>query len=242
MAVETLHTPGPIVTREQPTPAPRIDDFYTSLYQSGEKSDSPDKSRVSMARRMRVQFGELGPDDSVVSLGSGPQVIERQYLSAYRDMTWKTVTLDFAQIVAKKLLAKKQNINHTTAKGEFLPFQNESFSGAISNMALDFMPERAFAEIYRVLKPGSPVIVNLHHPDMIPDNLEELNKNGEINPDVYNQWKYLKENNILFSSPEQIRDKFQRYGFRVERVALSNERDLSHEDKWWEVDLIKPKS
>lgn len=241
MSVETLQRPSPIVTAEQPSAPPRLDLFYGNLFQR-EKSDSPDLSRVSMARRMRNAFADLGTSDAVLSLGSGPQSVERQYLSAFGPMPLRMVTLDFAKIESARLLAKRKNISHIRASGESLPFPDGSFSGVTSNMALDFMKDQAIEELARVTRRGGHLMINLHHPDMVKDCDNQF-KRGEITKDVYEQWKYLKDNKRLYENEEEIRQKFERFGFQAVRVSLAIDDKIPwHVDKWWEVDLIKPKS
>ena len=109
-------------------------------------------------------------------------------------------------------------------------------------MALDYMPKEAIREIYRVTVPNGRVFLNLHHPSIIPPNLDMLlfpsmydtNIPGR-NRDVLEFWRILRDNGILYKNPDEIIAEFNRYGFRVERVGVGDDGT----DKWWKVDLVK---
>ena len=212
--------------------------FYSRMYQR-EKSDSPDQSRVQLAKRIMPYMQQLGNDDYVLGLGSGTQLFEKQYLTTYTTNA-KIVTLDIAEIERRRLLAIKYGVEHVVGDGSKLPFADNVFSFAVSNMALDFMPENAISELHRVLKPNAHALVGLHHPVLIPDDLEKLLEDPVIKQnvrDVLNFWKYLKDNNILFTNPNEIRNRFEKHGFIVKRVRETHDEH----DKWWEVDLFNAK-
>lgn len=219
-------------------PTRYVVDFYSRLYRV-DKSDSPEQSRTSLLRRSRPHIFSLTPRESMLDLGAGRQVFERQLIAAYGTPKCPIVTVDIANIPAEKLLMKdRENIFHIRADGSELPFENGSFSLAVSNMALDLMPKKAFTELYRVLKSGAHSILNLHHPFLIPDNIDEMMlspKLGKSEKSILDFWEYLRINDVLFRNPDEIINSLSNIGFQVEKAKQAT--DLN--DKWWEVDLVK---
>ena len=235
--------PRPVVDLVATT-ASYYSDFYTR-----NKEDSPDFSRTSLLRRARRYTNDLGSQDYVLDLGAGRQILERMYVQAYGRPRFGIVTVDIADIGEKILLTARYpiNIRHVRANGAQLPFPHNSFPLVLSNMALDFMPRNAISEMYRVTRPSGHALVNLHHPSLIPANLDELLEKsgtvgwnhrrnvGRIHPEVLAFWKYLRDNRILFENPYEIRTAFSEHGFIVQDVRETSKR----EDTWWEVDLLK---
>lgn len=214
-------------------------EFYSGLYKR-EKSDSPNHSRASLLKRVTPFFPNLEQRDFVLELGSGRQIATREYLRDRCAQPFFTiVTLDIAEITSKQLLVKRDVVTHTRADGEHLPFREKSFHGVFSNMALDFMGEGAISEIYRILKFGGFAEINLHHPDMFPDNLEDLLTRRKISKSertVLEYWTYLKRNNILTTTSDELKRRFIREGFIVKKV----DEACDSIDKWWEVSIRKP--
>lgn len=214
-------------------------EFYSGLYKV-HKSDSPDLSRALLIRRVAPYFSDLGNNDIVLELGSGRQIVTREYLrDRFAQPSFKIVTLDIADIARKKLLAKDKNcVTHLRADGSQLPFQDGSFALVVSSMALDFMGEEAIPEVYRVLRPGGKAEINLHHPNLIPNDLDELLKRRKITKTekvILEYWSFLKRNHILTSNSETLRARFENYGFEVENLAEAQD----DKDTWWEVSLKK---
>lgn len=219
-------------------PVCAINTFYSKFYLR-DKEDSPDQSRVSLARKSKPIIVGLGAGDYVLDLGAGRQIFEREYERSYGQPACQIVTVDIAEIRKRQLLAKFGDISHLRASGPHLPFNNESFSLVVSNMALDFMPENTIDELYRVMKPGSVGLVNMHHPDLIPDDLDNKLSRSDLTErqrGIYEFWKYLRENNILYSDPFEIFDKFFSHGFIVKDIDKRNDSANS----WWELELVKP--
>ena len=212
-------------------------DFYSEIYLRF-KQDSPDSSRTSLTRRAKHLLSQLTEEESVLDLGAGRQIFEREYARSYGKPTCQIVTFDIAKLRKRQLLTSSFRASHIRGNGERLPFKNESFSLVLSNMALDFMPEIAIDELYRVVKPNGHVFINLHHPDLIPENLDELLNNKKLKKQersVYEFWKFLRDNDKLLQDPDEIRTKFFSRGFRI--IRLNEATD--NRDKWWEVDLVK---
>lgn len=218
-------------------PSKLVCDFYSAMYHH-DKQDSPDKSRHSLKRRARKYFANLPTAVFVLDLGSGRRIFEKEYFCSFGPPNYEIVTLDFAEIDRNQLLVDRPNLFHIRADGKKLPFNNECFSGAVSNMAIDFMLPEALDELQRVLKAGSVVLINLHHPSLIPEDINDVLKNKSLSSRkkvVLTFWKYLKDDHVLFESEEQIRKVFKSAGFEVNNVQEARDKT----DRWWEVDMVK---
>lgn len=210
--------------------------FYTRYYVS-EKQDSPNKSRVSLRRRLHNASTSFAPDALVLDMGAGRRVFEKEYVQAYGEQSLKLVSVDIASIPNKNMLANSVT-SHIRANGAVLPFVDGVFDAVVSSMALDFMPQEAVLEAQRVLKPGGKLLLNLHHPSLIPEKLDDIAKRKRLSQrskEVLDFFKYLKDHNILLRDIPAINERFGGHGFEVERVMEASDCI----DKWWEVDMEK---
>lgn len=148
--------------------------FYTRFY-ANEKEDSPNKSRVSLRRRLNAALHNLSGTARVLDLGAGRQVFEREYIQAYGREGLDFVSVDIACVSARNLLCKSL-APHIRASGSKLPFGDRVFDIALSSMAIDFMPPEAIEETQRVLKPGGKLLLNLHHPSLVPAKFDDISR------------------------------------------------------------------
>ncbi|MBS1840528.1 MAG: class I SAM-dependent methyltransferase [Acidobacteria bacterium] len=95
--------------------------------------------------------------DSVLELGAGPGATTEEL----RKRAKRVTSLEYDRRFAAKLGARFNNTNANVLQGDAaaLPFPGETFSSVIAILVLHHLKsreqqERAFAEIYRVLKPG----------------------------------------------------------------------------------------
>lgn len=216
-----------------------LTDFYTWLYSTNEKHDSPEKSRVMMIRRIYacLQPGIIKP--YMLNIGSGPQSLEKQMRTARtkRDVDLlsqiKCFSLDISSIDVRKLLARNAlNQHHLRASALALPYKSQSIGLVVSNLAIDFIPrsdyDQPYRECKRVLTPGGTALFNFHHPSMIPDDLNSLSDSV-----TKRYWTYLSQNSILFSSYADIHDCLvTRVGFNGVDIYL----ETDGKDQWWEVE------
>ncbi|MFH1833206.1 MAG: methyltransferase domain-containing protein [Candidatus Levyibacteriota bacterium] len=228
-----------------PHPTHEIAAYYTGKYNSAEKSDSPELARINLIKMAFPYLLSFRQSDRVLDIGAGKQILERQLRNYFKNKAGRPlqipiVTLDVANIKYRKLLEKKQkNIHHVLARSEKLPIPDESIALVISSMALDLMPDEAIAEVFRVLKPCSHALITLHHPALIPNDLEELLKKQNVRASerrVYEIWDYLIKNQKLSSDMNTIANRLNKYGFNI--ATINEARD--EKDTWWEIDLIKP--
>lgn len=254
------------------SPQIKIDNVFTNgrldavkLDNKSNLSDSPSESRKSIIRRLK-QFqsiaGILTSNSVILDLGAGRQILETE-LEATNDNTLpqcKIITLDIADIAHDQLLIPlffpkaQERYTHLQASGSNLPFPDESIDLAISNMAVDFMPEKTKSELFRILKHGALALLNLHHPSRFTPDLESQlkkiqhqmsrkiesggtpTKAKERTLSVLRHDKFLRNNNVLFSNPDYIKTTFEKYGFTVTSIK-EGQQDIN---KWWEVNMIKP--
>jgi ubiquinone/menaquinone biosynthesis C-methylase UbiE len=220
-------------------------DHYTRLYGAlREKSDSPDKSRTNLVRKLVkvITINEANETVSrILNVGSGPQLLERQLISTLKQRGLKKAvqiaTLDLANLKPSQLLLRRNStVAHTRADASKLPYQPNSFDMVVSNLAIDFAPFEAIYEAFRVLDVSGLAFFNFHHPNMIP---EDINCIGHCSVKTF--WSYLKENRVLYPDPCKIEYAMNYVGFRNIKVEETSELDLDTNavNYWWEVEAEK---
>ncbi|MBN2682728.1 MAG: arsenite methyltransferase [Bacteroidales bacterium] len=130
-----------------------------------------------------TEFANIKKGDSVLDLGSGAGndcFVALHYTGDSGNVTG----LDFTEEMLQKANKNKEKLglkNVSFVKGDIeeMPFENNSFDVVISNCVLNLVPnkEKAFSEIFRVLKPGahfciSDVVIMGELPDGIKNDAE----------------------------------------------------------------------
>lgn len=130
-----------------------------------------------------TEFANLKAGDVVLDLGSGAGndcFVARAMVGD----TGKLTGLDFTEaMIAKARMNNEKlgfkNVEFVQGDIEDMPFNNDTFDVVISNCVLNLVPdkEKAFSEIYRVLKPGghfcvSDVVISGNLPDQIKEDAE----------------------------------------------------------------------
>ncbi|HAF30684.1 MAG TPA: arsenite S-adenosylmethyltransferase [Bacteroidales bacterium] len=176
-------------------------DDYSSLQGYNKDAD------LGLGCGIPTEFAHLKPGDSVLDLGSGAGndcFVARAIVGE----SGKVTGLDFTEAMIKKALINKEklgfkNIEFVQGDIEEMPLPDSSFDVVISNCVLNLVPdkEKAFKEIYRVLKPGghfcvSDVIISGNLPEKIKDDAEMYAGcvSGAIQKDDYLQ--IIKKNNF----------------------------------------------
>lgn len=131
-----------------------IGDEYTQV-----KGHNPDAD-LGLGCGLPTEFAGIKPGDSVLDLGSGAGndcFVARSIVGESGHITG----LDFTEEMIRKA---QQNLDKISYKNiefilgdiEEMPFSDDKFDVIISNCVLNLVPEKqkAFAEMYRVLKPG----------------------------------------------------------------------------------------
>ncbi len=224
-----------------------LTNFYSEQYRKRMPHDSPDRSRTEMAKDvLRLLRRELLPNTQFLDIGSGPRALEKE-IKAYANSSNTEKPQLFSidrSIFSLNLLHDRKKDQRENPNAEFsaanalaLPFADNTFGVVFSNHALDFIPRPTeqfllpYAEAARVLAPGGYLVLNCHHPSMIDVDIKSI-------PDlaVRAHWGYLKENDILPSSEEQIRGILQALG--LEAIEVGTQADTC--DTWWRVIAQKP--
>ncbi|MBP6060608.1 MAG: methyltransferase domain-containing protein [Candidatus Pacebacteria bacterium] len=228
----------PLMGKREPLIDPKKStevEYYTNYYKRLAE-DSPRECQSSMVGRILKLVGEKKLDPArVLDIGSGRQTIGKQLIASgdqalkEKLKAIKFVSVDIANIGVGSLPAlKRPNFKHYRADAAYLPFEDNSFSLIVSNLAIDFVEPReaAFREAYRVLGGGGRVVFYLHHPHL-------FNSMDGKNEKVQKSWKDLKDNGRLFADENEIRSFLEKIGFSDVEIVLNNNK--SNREKWWEV-------
>ena len=135
--------------------------------------------RQNFINRQVVEFLDIKARDKILDIGCGTgvvtQLIARQLSSEQGGMA---MGIDAAGKMIKGAVKKRKSATcaFKVAAAESLPFENESFDSVVSTLffhhiQLD-LKEKAFAEAFRVLKPGGKLVVcDMHIPETIMGSL-----------------------------------------------------------------------
>ncbi len=125
-----------------------------------------------------TEYAKMSKGDTVLDLGSGAGndvFIARQMVGE----TGYVIGIDFTQEMVNKAIANREklgfsNIEFRLGEIEDLPIENDSVDVVLSNCVLNLVPdkEKAFSQIYRVLKPEghfcvSDIVLNAELPDKL---------------------------------------------------------------------------
>lgn len=122
------------------------------------------------------------------------------------------VGVDLSQPVLKSANASIPWAHFVAARGEQLPFSQQSFDAVISGVAMPYMEiPRVLAEIARVLKPGGSLWLSLHSFRMVRRHLVRSLLRLDVPDTVYRIYVLL--NGLLFH-----------FSGRVFRFPLKRER------------------
>ncbi|MBI2405670.1 class I SAM-dependent methyltransferase [Candidatus Microgenomates bacterium] len=216
----------------------RVLEFYVPHYRKN-FHNTPYKSRTSIIRKAYPYIQSLPQGGWVLDVGAGRQLVERDLMRKYGDINCRMVTLDLPISPAEDLLVKDSNtVDHIFADGLYLPFRDETFSFLICNMAFECMSEEVIGEMRRVLKPQSHALVNFWDKDNLPENLDELVQDKKIrgrSRRLVNFRKFLRDNNMLVSSSDEVVNLFTSYGFVVKTLQQAHD----NYNVWWEVDVAR---
>ncbi|MGM0621477.1 MAG: arsenite methyltransferase [Bacteroidota bacterium] len=156
-----------------------IGDEYTNV--TGYNPDAD----LGLGCGLPTEFAGINPGDSVLDLGSGAGndcFVARTLVGE----TGKVTGLDFTENMVEKAKINLQktgfkNIEFIQGDIENIPLPDSTYDVVISNCVLNLVPDKqkAFAEIYRLLKPGghfciSDVVLNGELPAGIKEAAEMI--------------------------------------------------------------------
>lgn len=152
-------------------------DDYSNL--EGYNADSD----LGLGCGIPTEFAHLKPGDSVLDLGSGAGndcFVARAIVGE----SGKVTGIDFTEAMLEKARKNNeklgyQNVEFVQGDIEEMPLPDNSFDVVISNCVLNLVPdkEKAFKEIFRILKPGghfcvSDVVISGNLPEKIKEDAE----------------------------------------------------------------------
>jgi len=155
-----------------------FNDDYTKL--NGYVADAD----LSLGCGIPTEYADVKEGDTVLDLGSGAGndvFVVRQLVGS----NGKVIGLDFTKEMLDKAKKNKEKLGYQNVEFKFgdienMPIDDNSIDVIISNCVLNLVPDKqkAFAEIYRTLKPGAHFCVS---DIVVKGNLnEELKKSAEM--------------------------------------------------------------
>lgn len=154
-----------------------IGDEYTNV--EGHNADAD----LGLGCGIPTQFADIKVGDSVLDLGSGAGndcFVARAIVGE----TGKVTGLDFTDAMTEKARANSAKLGYTNVEFvqgdiEEMPFANNQFDVIVSNCVLNLVPDKdkAFSEMYRVLKPNghfcvSDVVIKGELPEKLQKDAE----------------------------------------------------------------------
>lgn len=221
--------------------------FYGKLYDGTIKSHVPNPARNSILERMQPVIEKLTPQDRVLDLGAGRQIMERFMLKSLNGKNapdCQFVTLDFADIKAGKLLERDtSSVVHVRGDGARLPFRDNTFSAVFSDMAFEFMGNQKYAELGRVVKPDGHIFINILHekaPETQIPEYEARVSESRNNKTQLNKWvdywrNYQRVCSEFTQSPHAVTERFRQNGMVINRYQFAE----SPQYDWVEIDARK---
>lgn len=164
-----------------------------------------------------TEFAGIKEGHHVLDLGSGAGndcFVARSFVGD----TGKVTGIDFTDAMTEKARMNNEKLGYNNVEFiqgdiEAMPLPDNAFDVVISNCVLNLVPdkEKAFKEIYRVLKPGghfcvSDVVISGHLPEKIKQDAEMYAGcvSGAIQKDDY--LKIIQENNFTDISIEKEKE------------------------------------
>ena len=130
----------------------KIWDLYAPIYEKAMRAD------IRIYRFMYDRIPQIIRDKDVLEIATGPGLLAKQVAPAARRM----IATDYSEgMIAEAKKGKcPENLTFEVADGTALPYADGSFDAVIISNALHVMPEpeKALAEIDRVLRPGGILI------------------------------------------------------------------------------------
>ena len=132
----------------------------SSLIDYGVLGSGVEEANLGLGCGIPLRYAAVQPGERVLDLGSGAG-IDALIAARQTGLDGQVIGVDFtAEMIARAQATAErkgfQNVEFRLGEIENLPVEDESVDLVISNCVINLVPDkrRAFAEIYRVLKPG----------------------------------------------------------------------------------------
>jgi len=140
---------------------------YTVFSDSYDKMDGYNpEADLGLGCGIPTEFANIRKGDTVVDLGSGAGN-DCFVARALTGSDGKVIGIDMTEQMVEKAIANSKKLGYTNVEFrlgdiEELPVEPDSTDVVISNCVLNLVPdkEKAFSEIYRILKPGGHLSVS----------------------------------------------------------------------------------
>ena len=119
-------------------------------------------------------FNSIDPSKSHVVVDIGAEAGRFSLMAA--GTSARVIGIDIDSYSLKRLKLKDENVSVIQADARKIPLKNETFDAVFMIEVLDYIPELAdtFGECYRILKPGSPLILSFGNQSSLKSKLREL--------------------------------------------------------------------
>lgn len=148
--------------------------------------------------------------------------------------------VDFSESMLAELEQRRaamgiENVFARAGDGQQLPYADDTFDAAFSMFGLMFFPDRprGFRELWRVCKPGAPVVVSSWAPvDQSPLMMLMFGALRAADPER----AAPKTNWLSLENPALFREEMEQAGFRdVEVKPFTNEVPVESAERYWDV-------
>lgn len=224
-------------------PSQQLMNEVYGVYWKTEKTHGPAHARNSLSKRAMADLLNLEPTEWVLDLGAGRQALERQWSNWQQNIQAQVATVDIAEIKRRQLLkGTSAKIHHVRGDGAQLPYQDGTFSVAVSSMGLELMPNQSIAELARVVKPDGKVFLNVLDPSVSArkrDLVAEPRRNrrtSESDKRAQEFWNYYARGENVFNKGEDaIRQVMGEFGLGIDRIETIE----THGTAWIEIDATR---
>lgn len=234
------------------TPSTLLREAYSKYYAGGEKSDSPNKSRAVMARRIsEFVLTTDRQQPTIVDLGAGKQSVEQYMRMLYNSSNGRGrfanlqgalacaryITIDIAAGATKPRLPWAHHIN---ADAVSLPIADGVADMVVSNHAVDMLRadqpsfQQALGHVARVLRPDGLIYFQYHHASLFDGLCDHYEGKGGPQQQFYNPGVP----NPFYGDVGSIEQDLAAASLAAVDVRLVNDGT----DQWWEVEAMRASS
>ena len=164
-----------------------------------------------------------------LDIGCGTGALSNSLACKYPHVNFFGCDLSLPMLFKARERLQGKNIRLLSSDCEFLPFRNSRFDQVISSLTYQWIPdiERAFSEVWRILKPKGLFIFSI----LGPRTLEELRASYKKTEETLGKKGFITF--MKFQEIERISQNLKDTGF--ENLLLENALNLKHYKNLWEL-------